>query len=94
MVQMAGLERVSCSMPAIIRVFRLVLGAPGTYATGAAVWDTVRTRRGERKLDFVKVTKSGPPRAGPRPRDTARTPRAPGRYNRVLRTLQSSRNGT
>ena len=43
LVQMAGLERVSCSMPAIIRVHRLVLGAPSACATDTAVWGAVRT---------------------------------------------------
>ena len=66
-VQMAGLERVSCSMPAMIRVCRLVLGVPSVCATDTAVWGAVRTRRGVRKLEFVKVTTSYPPRAGPRP---------------------------
>ena len=57
LVQMAGLERVSCSMPAIIRVFRLVLGAPSVRATCTTVGGTVRTRRGARKIDFSKSDK-------------------------------------
>ena len=66
MVQMAGLECVPCSMPAMIRVCRLMLGGLSACDTGTAVWGAVRTRRGVRKLDFVKVTNSAPPRAGPR----------------------------
>ena len=65
MVQMAGLERGSCSMPAIIRFFRRVLGEPSVCAMGRVVGGTVRTRTGARKLDFVKVTTSDPPWAGP-----------------------------
>ena len=57
MVQMAGLERVSCSVPAIIRVSRLVPGAPSVSATGRVVGGTVRTRRDARKLDFSKSDK-------------------------------------
>ena len=61
---MAGMEHDTHSKPAIIRVHRLVLGAPSACATDTAVWGAVRRRRGVRKLDFVKVTTSGSRMAG------------------------------
>ena len=45
MEQMAGLQRVSCSIPAIIRVFQLVLGEPSVGAAGTTIVHTVRARR-------------------------------------------------